>query len=70
VKCLVDEGVDFPVVRHLRDRGYDVASVLEDDPGGTDKDVLARAVAEARLLVTNDKDFGEMVYRQQYEVTA
>lgn len=69
MKLLVDEGVDFSVVQRLRDRGYDVASVLKEQSGATDDEVLAWAVAQNRLLVTNDKDFGELVYRQRYDVS-
>jgi predicted nuclease of predicted toxin-antitoxin system len=68
VKLLVDEGVDFPIVEHLRGCGYDVDSILEDNPGIPDREVLDRAVSDDRILVTSDKDFGDMVFRQQYAV--
>ncbi len=68
MKFLVDEGVDFPIVDHLRDCDYEVDSILEDEPGISDREVLTRAVSDERILVTSDKDFGDMVFRQQYAV--
>ena len=47
----------------LRDQGHDVFSVYEDARGTDDDAVIGRAVSEGRILVTNDKDFGEKVYR-------
>ena len=42
--------------------GHDVASALEDDPRASDETLLARATAEERVLITEDKDFGELVF--------
>ena len=42
--------------------GHDVLSVLEKDPSATDEEVLAFALEEGRVLVTEDKDFGELVF--------
>lgn len=68
MKLLVEEGVDYPVVEALRTADLDVSSVLEDAPGASDEAVLSRAVDEDRVLVTGDKDFGEMVYRRHLDV--
>lgn len=46
----------------LVDLGHDVASALEQDPGATDEEVLAWALEEERVLITEDKDFGELVF--------
>jgi len=63
VKFLVDECTGTSIVACLRDEGHDVAAVAEAMPQADDEDVLDHAVSEARILVTNDKDFGEMIYR-------
>jgi len=55
MRILANENFPGPVVRALRERGDDVASVREDQPGATDEVVLARAQSEHRLLVTCDK---------------
>jgi predicted nuclease of predicted toxin-antitoxin system len=65
MKLLADESVDGPVVARLRSDGHDVAWVAEDAPGEADAAVLARAYGEGIVLVTSDKDFGELVYRQR-----
>ena len=50
-------------VEALRRAGCDVLWVTTDLPGGTDREVLARAAVERRVLLTFDKDFGELVFR-------
>ena len=46
----------------LTDLGHDVSSALERDPKAADEDVLALALQEQRVLITEDKDFGELVF--------
>jgi predicted nuclease of predicted toxin-antitoxin system len=65
MRLLADESVDGPVVLRLRHDGHEVAWVAEDAPGATDDVVLARAYGEGAILLTSDKDFGELVYRQR-----
>jgi predicted nuclease of predicted toxin-antitoxin system len=62
VKLLADESVDFGTVRALRAAGFDVVAVAELDPGIPDFEVAARAYREFRILLTEDKDFGQLVY--------
>jgi predicted nuclease of predicted toxin-antitoxin system len=63
VRVLADESVDYPVVEALRNKGLDVKYIAETDAGISDSEVLAFANREERLLLTADKDFGELVYR-------
>ena len=49
----------------LRASGHDVLYVAELEPGITDDEVLRLAASREALLVTNDKDFGELVFRQR-----
>jgi len=51
------------LVRSLRGDGHDVLYVLEEKPGATDDEVLLEAYEQGRILLTEDKDFGELVYR-------
>lgn len=60
---LADEDVDFPVVQRLRGDGHEVLYVAEMAPGISDETVLAVANDKNALLLTADKDFGELVYR-------
>lgn len=57
---LADENVPRSVVDALRDGGDDVRWIREDAPGISDRAVLARAVEDGRVLITFDKDFGEL----------
>jgi predicted nuclease of predicted toxin-antitoxin system len=63
VNLLADEGVDAPIVQPLRLDGHDVQYVAELAPGITDDGVLDRANTGRRVLITGDKDFGELVFR-------
>ena len=49
-------------MRALKNEGHDVLYVLESHPGGPDEIVLQQAYREGRVLLTEDKDFGELVY--------
>jgi predicted nuclease of predicted toxin-antitoxin system len=62
MKILADENVAGLIVRRLRERGHDVAWVQEDSPGVEDIIILRRAMQENRLLITFDKDFGELAF--------
>jgi hypothetical protein len=62
VLFLADESCDFAVVLALRPAGHDVAVVAQDAPGLTDRDVMTRAQAEHRVVITEDKDFGQLVF--------
>ncbi len=62
---LADECCDALVVRTLRELGHDVTYVAELAPGLTDSDMLAQSVSEERILLTEDRDFGELVFRGQ-----
>lgn len=62
---IADEGVDRIIVEHLRKRGFAVRYIAEMCPGSTDEKVLCLANASAEILLTCDKDFGELVFRQR-----
>jgi predicted nuclease of predicted toxin-antitoxin system len=60
-----DESVDSQIVDRLRQGGHSVLYVAEMDPGISDEDVLDAANRSEALLLTADKDFGELVFRQK-----
>lgn len=62
MRILANENIAGAVVDELCARGHDVVWVRAERPGAGDEDVLAWAVAEHRLLVTFDKDFGQLVF--------
>jgi predicted nuclease of predicted toxin-antitoxin system len=63
VRILANENFPLDAVLLLRERGHDVAWVRSDAPGSSDRQVIARAQMEDRILITFDKDFGELVFR-------
>ncbi len=64
MNLLADESVDRQIVERLRQEGHDVLYIAEMEPGLSDDVVLARANERNALLLTADKDFGELVFRQ------
>ena len=59
---LAGESCDFGVVRALRAAGHDVTAIVELSPRADDDLVLDRALHDERILNTEDKDFGQLVY--------
>lgn len=64
MRWLADECVSALLVVQLRAAGHDVTSVAEEASRTEDEAVLELAASESRLLITEDKDFGELVFRQ------
>lgn len=64
MRFLVDECTGPGVAQWLRDRKHEVFSVFEEARGMADDDIIAKAFVENWILITNDKDFGEKVYRE------
>ncbi len=65
MQILADEGVDGPIVQRLRDEGHQVWYVAEMVPGTPDNEVRELANQEGAILLTTDKDFGELIFRQR-----
>jgi predicted nuclease of predicted toxin-antitoxin system len=63
MRVLANENFPGEAVEALRSRGHDVAWVRTDSPGSSGEAVIRRAKAEARVLITFDKDFGELAFR-------
>ena len=63
MRILADENFPGDAVDALQKRGHDVVWAHSDSPGASDVEILARAQAERRILLTFDKDFGELAFR-------
>ena len=63
MRFLVDECTGATVSVWLRNQGHDVVDATEANQGANDIDWIQRAASENRVLITDDKDFGEKVYR-------
>lgn len=65
MRFLVDECTGPTVAKWLRENGHEVFSVYEERTGLKDEQLLSQAVDEGWILITNDKDFGEMIFRER-----
>ena len=63
---LVDECTGPAVARWLRTQDHDVFSVYDDARGLDDAAIITQAWQDNRILITNDKDFGEKIVREHY----
>jgi len=62
---VVDESTGTAVAEFLRSLGHNVFDVTKSLPQADDPDILKLAAAQKRIVVTNDKDFGELVFRSR-----
>ena len=62
MQFLANENFPLDAVAAVRKIGHDVAWIRTDAPGSKDRDILKRAVSEQRILLTFDKDFGELAF--------
>ena len=70
MRLLANENFPLDAVLALRENGQDVAWIREDARGSNDEQVLARAQIEERILITFDKDFGELAFRSKLPATS
>jgi len=63
MKYIIDVGVSKKVEKWLEETGYDVKNVRDLDPAMSDETIIRLAIDEKRILITMDKDFGELVYK-------
>ena len=65
LKFIIDESSGVTLSRSLSSQEYDCISIAELKPGIKDHEILDIAFKENRILITNDKDFGELIYRKK-----
>lgn len=65
MRFIVDECTGPVVARWLRDRLHEIYSVFEEARGATDDEILDKAYSENWILITNDRDFGEKIFRNK-----
>lgn len=65
MRFIVDESTGYGGARFLQAQGHDVLIIAEGMPEADDMTILQRAFAEERIVVTNDKDFGELIFRRR-----
>jgi len=62
---LANENFPLQSVRLLREAGHRVVSIIQEAPGGKDEDILKRSHTERLIILTFDRDYGELLYRHQ-----
>ncbi|MFL6375000.1 MAG: DUF5615 family PIN-like protein [Pyrinomonadaceae bacterium] len=65
MKIVTDESVERQIVMALRSAGHEVIDIKEISPGIDDAEVLRVASSTLSILITNDKDFGELIFRDR-----
>jgi predicted nuclease of predicted toxin-antitoxin system len=65
MKFIVDECTGTNAAEWLKMQGFEVLSVFDDWRGASDVEILQKSVDEDFIIVTNDKDFGELIFRQK-----
>jgi len=68
VRLLANENFPGEAIDALRNAGFDVAWIRTDCPGVDDQEVIKRANEDKRIILTFDKDFGELVFRSGFAV--
>ncbi len=63
---LADEDIPKDVVTFLRSLKHDVCWISTESPGIQDTEVLDKSYKEKRVLLTNDTDFGNLIFREKY----
>ena len=66
-KLLADENIPKETVNLLKEQGVDVISVQDFSSGLSDRDILELANAKGRIVLTFDKDFGQIIFKEKYK---
>lgn len=65
MRFLVDESAGRSIIHYLRSAGHNVASVQEKHSGIKDREICDWSIQEGRIIITNDKDFGKLVFHKR-----
>jgi predicted nuclease of predicted toxin-antitoxin system len=70
MRIIADESVNYSLVKDIRNLGIEVLSIAEDYASLQDIDIVSLSIDPPALILTEDKDFGELVYKNKVEVKA
>ena len=65
MKFIADENLGVKVPKYLKSLGFDIIWIQKISPGKPDAQILEIANKENRILITLDKDFGELVFKEK-----
>lgn len=67
MKLLANENFPLASVHYLREKGYDITAIGEDNPSINDSVVMSIAINEQRTILTFDRDYGELIFKHNYK---
>ena len=70
MKLLANENIPLASVRILEDKGFDVLSIGRDYTGIQDIDVIQLAIDQNRIIITFDRDYGELIFKKGFKPIA
>lgn len=70
MRIIADESVNYLVVLELRQKGYEILFIAENHPSIEDKDILSISLNPPAIVITEDKDFGELVFKHKKNFVA
>jgi len=65
---LADENIPLCSVKQLRKEGCKIISIMEEFAGSSDKEILELSSRNKWVIITFDKDFGELIYKQRFNI--
>ncbi len=66
MKLLANENFPGDSVKYLKRKGFDINAIGTDSPGITDREVMQIAMDEDRIILTFDRDYGELIFKYQF----
>ena len=67
MKLLANENFPYPSIFYLRDKGFDIVSIGMENPSIKDSEIMSIAINENRIILTFDRDYGELIFRYNYK---
>ena len=67
MKLLANENFPLKSILYLRSKGFDISSIGTDNPSIQDHEVMTIAIEEDRTILTFDRDYGELIFKQNYK---
>jgi len=67
MKLLANENFPYKSIYYLKEKGYDVLSIGMDNPSVTDSEIMTIAMNEERIIMTFDRDYGELIFHHNYK---
>ncbi|MBX9783271.1 MAG: DUF5615 family PIN-like protein [Chitinophagaceae bacterium] len=67
MKLLANENIPYKSFLYLKAKGYEIVSIGIENPSITDAEVMAIAINEKRIVVTFNRDYGELIFKRNYK---